>query len=248
MSFLIPRFQDILDILIIAFLIYQALLLMKKTGSYHVLYGFLVVLFIYSITALFKLRMVSELLNAVKNLWILIIVILFHPEIRELLSKINISSDMLAQNKRAKYKDFSSSLIDAISAMSFRRIGALIVLEKKKRLNEYISVGETIDSVLSLRLILSIFNTKSVLHDGAIIIRDGRIKAAKVILPLSKNSEYKLKYGTRHLAAIGISEVSDALAIVVSEQTGRVSIASDGVIQTDVAFEELMQIVTDATK
>jgi len=248
MNFLIPKFQDLIDIIIIAFLIYQSLLLMKKTSSYHILYGFLLILLLYSISAIFKLEMVSGILNSVKNLWIVIVVILFQSEIRELLSKINISSDFLQLNTKRNYKDFNSSLIDAVSAMSFRRIGALIVLERKKRLNEYINAGETIDSVMSLRLILSIFNTKSVLHDGAIIIRDGRIKAAKVVLPLSKNTDYKLKVGTRHLAAIGISEVSDAMAIVVSEQNGRVSIATDGVLQSDVAFEELMQIVSDATK
>ncbi|MFO7660656.1 MAG: diadenylate cyclase CdaA [Candidatus Cloacimonadaceae bacterium] len=248
MSFLIPQFKDIIDILIIGFLIYQALLLIRKTGNYTILYGLFFIVMIYSVAIILKLEMVSELLNAVKTLWIFVLVILFQPEIRQLFSKIHISSDLIQQHTKNTNRDFNSSLIDAISAMSFRRIGALIVLARKKKMNEYINAGEIIDSVLSLRLILSIFNTKSVLHDGAIIVRDGRIKAAKVVLPLSSNPQYKLKFGTRHLAAIGISEVTDALAIVVSEQTGRVSIASDGLIQTDVAFEELMQIVTDATK
>jgi diadenylate cyclase len=132
--------------------------------------------------------------------------------------------------------------------MAFRRIGALIVIEKKNRLNDLINSGEIIDSLISLRLILAIFSQKSVLHDGAIIVRNDRILAAKAVLPLTKNIGHMTKFGTRHLAAIGITEVSDALAIVVSEQTGRISIAVSGAIQTDVAFEELMQIITDASR
>lgn len=248
MSFMIPKFNDVIDIIIIAFLIYQGLLTIKRTGSYQILYGLLIILSIYFLIIILDLEMVSGLLNALKSLWILIIVILFQPEIREFLNKMNISSEFALKHRKNKNREFNGSLIDAISAMSFRRIGALIVIEKKNRLNEYISAGELIDSIVSLRLILSIFNTKSILHDGAIIIRNDRILAAKVVLPLSRNTEYKQKFGTRHLAAIGISEVSDALAIVVSEQTGRVSIASDGKIQTDVAFEELMQIISDASK
>jgi diadenylate cyclase len=132
--------------------------------------------------------------------------------------------------------------------MSFRKTGALIVLENKRKLNEYIQNSELIDSAISMRLILAIFNTKSVLHDGAIIIRGNRIMAAKVVLPLSKNSEFSRKFGTRHLAAIGITEVSDAIAIIVSEQTGQVSVAQSGAITVNIAFEELMQIISDAGK
>lgn len=132
--------------------------------------------------------------------------------------------------------------------MSFRKIGALIVLENKRKLHGYIYSGEPIDAIVSMRLILTIFNPKSVLHDGAIIIRDQRIMAAKVVLPLSKKAEYVRKFGTRHLAGIGITEISDAIAIIVSEQTGQVSVAKAGKIQTNVAFEELLQILTDVTK
>jgi diadenylate cyclase len=248
MTFLIPHFSDLLDIVIISVLIYQSLLIMRKTGSLNILYGFIAILTIYILTTLLNLHMVSGLVNNLKNLWILIIVILFQQEIRELLSHLNIYPELLTHRKKTDKKEFNSSLIDAISAMSFRKIGCIIVVENKKKLYEYMSAGEILDSVLSLRLILTIFNPKSVLHDGAIIIREDRIIAAKVVLPLSKNLDYKQKYGTRHLAAIGISEVTDALAIVVSEQSGRVSIARKGELQTDVAFEELMQIITDASR
>jgi diadenylate cyclase len=248
MSFLIPRFTDLVDIVILAFLIYQVLILFRKTGGYRVLFWFLVVVAIYIVAMYLKLEMLSSILGSVKNLWILVIVILFQQEIRDLLNKINLPPEFELKKIKAVNKDLSSILIDAVSAMSFRRIGALIVIERKKKLNELVNSGELIDSLLSLRLILSIFNTKSVLHDGAIVIRNDRIILAKAVLPLSKNNDFKHNFGTRHLAAIGITEISDAIAIVVSEQTGRISVARAGSIQTDVAFEELMQIVSDVSR
>ncbi|HPW25294.1 MAG TPA: DNA integrity scanning protein DisA nucleotide-binding domain protein, partial [Candidatus Syntrophosphaera thermopropionivorans] len=138
-------------------------------------------------------------------------------------------------------------LIDAISSLSFRKIGALIVIENRRKLTEYINNGEIIDAALSLRLVLTIFNPKSPLHDGAIIIRGDRIIAAKVVLPLSKNPEYIKHFGTRHLAGIGITEVSDAIAIIVSEQNSQISVAQNGKIKVNVAYEELLQILMDAT-
>jgi len=131
--------------------------------------------------------------------------------------------------------------------MSFRKTGALVVIENRRKLTEYINSGEIIDATLSLRLILTIFNPRSALHDGAIIIRGDRIMAAKVVLPLSKKSEYSKRFGTRHLAGIGITEISDAIAIIVSEQNSQISVARDGKIQVNVAYEELLQIITDAT-
>jgi len=247
LSFLLPGFNDIVDIIIIAFIIYQCLVILKKTSGYQFIYGFLILIIVLFLATILNLRMVSGLLSTLKNFWILILVILFQQEIRDVFSKLNISSNLFERKNLKNVKEFNSVLIDAISAMSFRRIGAIIVLEKKRQLTEYIKAGELIDSVLSLRLILSIFNTKSVLHDGAIVIRNNRIMAAKVVLPLSQNLEYKKKYGTRHLAAIGISEITDSLIIVISEQTGHVSIAQNGVLKSNIAFEELMQIIIDAT-
>jgi diadenylate cyclase len=138
--------------------------------------------------------------------------------------------------------------MDAISSMSFRKTGALIVIENKRKLNEYIHSGEIIDATMSLRLILTIFNPKSALHDGAIIIRGDRIMAAKVVLPLSRKPDYVKRFGTRHLAGIGITEISDAVAIIVSEQNSQISVARNGNISVNIAYEELLQIITDAVK
>jgi len=248
MEFLIPRFKDIVDILIIAFLIYQALLIVRKSGGYQVLWGLLFVVVLYILAVIFNLKMVSSLLSAIRNYWFIAVVILFQPELRSILARLNLPRELSKVFSKQEKSSLYTPLIDAVSSMSFRKIGALIVLENKRKLHEYIYSGEPIDAIVSMRLILTIFNPKSVLHDGAIIIRDQRIMAAKVVLPLSKKAEYVRKFGTRHLAGIGITEISDAIAIIVSEQTGQISVAKAGKIQTNVAFEELLQILTDVTK
>ncbi|MCB5252564.1 MAG: diadenylate cyclase CdaA [Candidatus Cloacimonadaceae bacterium] len=248
MEFLIPQFKDIIDILIIAFLIYQSLLIIRKSGGYQVLWGLLFLLILYVLASIFELQILTALLSGIRTYWILAIVILFQPELRTILTKLNLAKELKSVFARGEKSSIYTPLIDAVSSMSFRKTGALIVLENKTKLTEYIQKGEQIDANISMRLILTIFNNKTVLHDGAIIIRGNRIMSAKVVLPLSQNSEYSRKFGTRHLAGIGITEVSDSIAIIVSEQTGQVSVAQGGHITVDIAFEELMQIITDASK
>jgi len=248
MDFLIPRFKDIVDILLIAFLIYESLFIVRRSGGYQVLWGLLFIFMLYFLAVVFDLKVVSSLLGTIRNYWIIALVILFQPELRSLLARFNLSRELGDAFRKQEKSSLYSPIIDAVSSMSFRKIGALIVLEHKRKLHEYIHSGEPLDATVSMRLILTIFNPKSVLHDGAIIIRDERLMAAKVVLPLSKKPEYVRKFGTRHLAGIGITELSDAIAIIVSEQSGQVSVAKGGSIQTDVAFEELMQILTDAIK
>lgn len=248
MGFLIPRFKDIVDILLIAFLIYQALTIVRRSGGYQILWGLLILFFLYFVSVVFDLKMLSSVLNSIRTFWILALIILFQPELRSILARLNISRELGLNFKKRESNSIYMPMIDAVSSMSFRKTGALIVMENKRKLNEYIQSGEVVDAVLSLRLILTIFNPKSALHDGAIIVRGDRIMAAKVVLPLSKKPEYMRRFGTRHLAGIGITELTDALAIIVSEQNSQISVAQGGIIQTDVAFEELMQILTDAFK
>ncbi len=248
MEFLIPKFKDIIDILIIAFLIYQSLLIIRKSGGYQVLWGLLFLLALYFVASIFELQILSSLLSGIKTYWIMAIVILFQPELRTILTKLNLAKELRSVFGKGEKSSIYTPLIDAVSSMSFRKTGALIVLENRTKLSEYIQKGELIEANISMRLILTIFNTKSVLHDGAIIIRGNRIMSAKVVLPLSQKSEYSRKFGTRHLAGIGITEATDAIAIIVSEQTGQVSVTQGGHITTDIAFEELMQIITDASK
>jgi diadenylate cyclase len=244
MNWLIPQFRDIIDILLIAFLIYQALFIVRKNGNYQLFGGILLLLTLYVIASLAELKMLSQLLGGIRDYWVLGLLIIFQPEIRTFLARFRISQD-LGIFRKTDNTSVSTILVDAVSSMSFRKTGALIVVENNRRLNEFIQNGEPLDANISLRLILTIFNPRSSLHDGAIIIRGNRILAAKVVLPLSKKSEHQKRFGTRHLAGIGITELTDATAIIVSEQTGQVSVARDGQIRTNIAFEELMQIVSD---
>ncbi|HOH96900.1 MAG TPA: diadenylate cyclase CdaA [Candidatus Cloacimonadota bacterium] len=247
MGFLIPRFKDLVDILIIAFLIYQSLLIIRRSGGVQVLWGLIFLLFLYFLAGIFELTILSSLLSGIRNYWILAIVILFQPEIRSLLAGLNLTKELQTAFRKKEKTSIYTTLVDAVSSLSFRKTGALIVLEKKRRLTEYIQSSEFLDAKISMRLLLAIFNTKGVLHDGAVIIRGDRIMAAKVVLPLTKRPDYVSRFGTRHQAGIGITETTDAIAIIVSEQNGQISVARGGQINTNVIFEELMQIISDAS-
>ena len=246
MSFLIPKFTDIIDIILVAFLIYRLILLSQKTGSYQILIGLGLVLVFYFVASILNLEMISSFLKVLKDYWVIVFIILFQPEIRSLFTRMAREHDLRLLFKDTK-KSVYTSLLNAISIMSFRKIGALILIENQRKLNEYVETGEVIDSQISLKLILTIFNQKTILHDGAIIIRKDRILAAKVVLPLSENIVYTKKLGTRHLAAVGVTEKSDAFAIVVSEETGRISVAKNGEIITNISIDELAQRIKDET-
>ncbi|MFC1897938.1 diadenylate cyclase CdaA [Candidatus Cloacimonadota bacterium] len=246
MEILIPKFTDILDILIIAFILYRLVILLKKAGGYQVIIGLLVAVIIYFTATLLELNMVTSLLGIIKDYWIVVFIILFQQEIRSLFARAAHSHDLRSLFKSAK-KSVHSPLLNAVSIMAFRRIGALIVIENNRNLNDYIESGEMIDAKISVKLLLTIFNNKTILHDGAAIIRDDRILSVKVVLPLSENVEYTQKHGTRHLAAIGITETTDALVVVVSEETGRISVAKGGELITDLTIDELSQRIKDET-
>jgi diadenylate cyclase len=246
MKFLIPGLNDIIDIILVSIILYEVFLITKRTGGYQILFGLVVIFLLYYVAAMFNLEMMSAILRTLKNVWVLAIIILFQPELRSMLSKIHLSKSLGAIFKK-KETFFYCQLMDAISSMSFRKMGALIVIELTHPLDRFIDKAEVIDAAISVRLLLSIFTSGSILHDGAVIIRGERILAAKAVLPLSSKEEYLKRYGMRHMAAVGISEITDAFAIVVSEETGKVSIAQHGVLIPNVPFEELMQRIADAT-
>jgi diadenylate cyclase len=246
MEILIPKFTDILDILIIAFILYRLVILLKKAGGYQVLIGLIVAVIIYFTATLLELNMVTSLLGIIKNYWVILFIILFQQEIRSLFARAAHNHDLRSLFTNAK-KSVHSPLLNAVSIMSFRRIGALVVIENNRNLNDYIELGEYIDAQISVKLLLTIFNNKTILHDGAAIIRNDRIMSVKVVLPLSENVEYTQKHGTRHLAAIGLTESTDALVVVVSEETGRISVAKNGELITDLTIDELSQRIKDET-
>ena len=246
MSILIPRITDIIDILIVAYLLYRLILLLKKAGGFQILIGIVAALIIYFTASILNLNMVSSILRVFKDYWVIVFIILFQQEIRNLFARLAQSHNLKSLFSDAK-KSVFSPLLNAVSIMSFRKIGALIVIENSRKLNDFIESGEIIDAQVSVKLLLTIFNNKTILHDGAVVIRNNRILAVKVVLPLSENVEYTQKLGTRHLAAVGITEGTDAFVIVVSEETGRISVARNGELFPGLSIDELSQRIKDET-
>lgn len=248
MSFLLPQLNDVIDIALLSIIIYYIILLLsKKAGGVSLIFGALIAIVIYFVSSFFELSLINSIFRSLKNYWLIIFVIIFQKELKNALIKFGQRGGfkrLLKENKKSYYH----TLINTVSVLAFRKIGALIVIERNNKLTDYISSGEIIDADISNKLILTIFNKNTILHDGALVIRKNRIYAVKVVLPLSQNVEYVKQLGTRHLAAVGLSESTDAVVIVVSEETGKISFAINGNLFRGLSVEELRQRVIDATK
>ncbi|MCK4957531.1 MAG: diadenylate cyclase CdaA [Candidatus Cloacimonetes bacterium] len=246
MNFLIPKITDIIDVLLVAFLLYRLVLLLRKTGGIQILLGLGAVLILYFTVSMLDLNLMKALLQGLRDYWPLAFIIIFQQEIRGMFARMAHNHDFQSIFKDSK-KSVYANLLNAVAIMSFRKVGALIVFENSRKLDEYIESGEIIDAHITVKLLLTIFNSKTILHDGAVIIRNNRIYACKVVLPLSERVEFKQKLGTRHLAALGVSEETDAFAVIVSEETGKISIAQSGEIVTGISQDELSQRIKDGT-
>ncbi len=247
MSFLIPGFTDVIDIFFVAFLIYKIIIIFKERGGFQILIGLVGVIFLYFLSTILNLNMTSSFFRFLKDYWVIAFLVLFQSEIRAFLNNLIKNSNIIFSFKqKEKLQQVYYELLSAIKIMSFKRIGALIVIERNQKLDEFIEEKAIIvDARISQKLLLTIFNKKTLMHDGAVIIRNNRIYAAKVILPNSENIELKKKHGTRHLAGLGIAEKTDSFVIIVSEETGKVSIAEDGKLESDVSYDYLSQKLKD---
>jgi len=247
MNFLIPNFADVLDIIILAIIIYSIIKVTGRSTGIELLSVIFMCLILFFIASVYELRMMTAVLRGLQSYWFLIIIIIYQAEIKNYFTEISKHRGFLSMIKKPVKISFGP-LLQSISFFSDHRLGALLVFEKNQKLDEYLINGEILDAKLSTKLLLSIFNTSNLFHDGAVIIRNDRIYAAKVVLPLSKNEEFRKSFGTRHLAAIGITEVTDAFCVVVSEQSGQISFTKEKEINSDLSIEELLQILTDETK
>ena len=234
------KLVDLLDILIIAFLIYQLLGIVNRTRAGQLAKGALIVLAVYLVANILNMRTVTWLLNSLLQVGLLTLVVLFQPEIRRALERMG-QTDQWAYRffNKSRYNDTSlkgawrSAIIaicDAAERFSETKTGALIVLERNTNLSEIVRTGTPVNSAVNLEVLGTIFYEGTPLHDGAAIIENGRIKAAGCVLPLSNNLDLGKDMGTRHRACLGIAENSDAIAIVVSEETGIISMAKNGVL------------------
>jgi len=237
---------DVIDILIIAFLIYRVLSFMQRTGASTVMRGLLLLLVVAWLANYFNMNILSYLLSQVAQMGIIVIVILFQPEIRKLFEKVGTSSIETIFRRRNKFENMVETLEmiqTACYAMSKSKTGAIIVFERMVGLNDFSGTGVKIDANVTPELILSIFYENTPLHDGALIIRDYKVLAAACVLPLTTNYNIAKDLGMRHKAAVGLSERSDAVIIIVSEQTGAISVASDGMLKRNLDNETFEQLI-----
>lgn len=245
---------DLLDILIVSFLIYEIIILARKTRAAQLTKGILLLVVVSFVANNLQMRVLSDILSAVLQFGVLAVVVIFQPEIRRVLEQIGhsqiISLDMFRQRSNSEERRLRTSraiavVCDATEQMSASRTGALIVFERKSNLSEVMASGTAINADVSVELLNTIFYEGTLLHDGAVIIRDGRVHSAACVLPLSANLEISKEMGTRHRAALGMSENSDAVAVVVSEESGIVSLAKNGVLIRRLDRAALYKILTD---
>jgi len=225
------RWADAIDIIIIAVLIYQLILLTKETRAYQVLKGVGMIFLAALVSDAVGLVSISWLLNSLLSVGVILAVVLFQPEIRRALEHIGrgkLFSKEVLGSLMGESKEAVNEMHQAITSLARRRVGALIVVERRTGLGDIINTGTAIEGLISAPLIENVFEPNTPLHDGAMIIRDGRIVAAACILPLAEDIAVSRELGTRHRAALGVSSVSDSVTIVVSEETGVISVARDG--------------------
>lgn len=242
---------DVLDIMAVSFIVYNLIKIMRETRAEQLVKGILILVVAFFISGIFKLRMLNTMFNSFFQFSVLAVLIMFQPELRSALEHIgrskiakywnNLSGGReVEEEKIRKTKLGINCVVEAASSFQKSKTGALIVFERQTKLGDIIDTGTIINAAPSVPMIGNIFFNKAPLHDGAMIVRDGVLYAAGCILPLTKdNSSVSVDLGTRHRAALGISENSDAVTVVVSEETGTISIALGGVITRNYTRETL---------
>ena len=234
------QFKDAVDIIIVAFLIYGVVKLVRETRAGQLVKGLFLLVILFIISSYFNLVMVSHVLAYFFQFAFVAILIVFQPEIRKALEQVgrnNVGQSIAAvvtgrdrSYDRAQIRKAINAVVDGVGILQQLKMGALIVFERKTKLGDIIETGTQINCEPSGQIVGNIFFNKAPLHDGAMIIRDGMIHAAGCILPLTKNTSVSAELGTRHRAALGVSEESDAVVVVVSEETGQISVAVNGVL------------------
>ena len=245
------RLKDAVDILAIGLGIFYLIKLLKETRAVQVVKGIFVLIMLYGIANICEFTMLTSMLNKFFEFAVLVLFILFQPELRKMLEQIgrsnytyrhlrSVFADQSSEEQITKQKKNIAIFVDSIVKLSEKKTGALIVFERRSRLGDIATTGTIIGAIPSEMLIGNIFYNKAPLHDGAMIVREGSIYAAGCILPLTKNEGVDDNLGTRHRAALGMSEESDAVVLVVSEETGSISIALNGMLERDYTREKLL--------
>lgn len=245
---------DILDVLLVAFVIYSAIKLIRETSALQLAKGFVLLVLMYAVVYFLHMQVSTYMFSMFFSNILLVLVIIFSPEIRHALESVGRSSVSnfnflgLKNSEELRRQEEQVKMVNAVTKacadMSDKKIGALMVFEKESILGEIIHTGTPVDAEISAELIGNIFYPKAPLHDGAAVIRGARVAAAGCILPLTKNNDVSSELGTRHRAAIGMSEQTDALVVVVSEETGGISVAQKGNLRRDLSSGDLRELLT----
>ena len=240
--------SDIIDILVVSFLIYTVLRLVRSSSAARVAWTVLVLLIATWLTSVFDLYACNWILNKILELGFISLVVIFQPEIRRAMERFG-GKFFLNLVDPASKKSVEESAIEAtVSAceiMSKERVGVLLIFERSVSLEEYFKTGTLIDAKVTEQLLRNLFFPKASLHDGAVIVRGGRIAAAGCVMPLSENTHLSSDLGTRHRAGIGTSEVSDAVVVIVSEETGTISVAIGGMLKRHLAPQTLENLLSN---
>ena len=248
-SFIEIRVLDVIDVLLVAYLMYQVYMLIRGTVAMNIFIGILLFYLLWIIVRALDMQLLGSILGQIIGVGVIALIIVFQQEIRRFL--IYIGNQYFSRNPLSLQRVIPinitpqpkvkiKSIIKAVINMAKSKTGALVVIARKSELTVYAETGDSLNAETSSRLIESIFNKDSPLHDGALIINGDRIVAARCVLPISENLNLPPNYGLRHRAALGLSENTDSLTIIVSEQTGKISLAESGKLLTEVGVKELM--------
>ncbi len=241
--------MDIVDILVVAFIIYKVMLLIRSTSTARVARSILLLLVMTWLTDVVHMYALNWILTKIIEVGVIALVIVFQPELRRVLERFGGKNILLSFTDSSANRSAEASTIEATvqacEIMARERVGVLLVFERQTSLDEYFKTGTLIDAKVTDQLLRNLFFKNSPLHDGAVIIRHGRVAAAGCVLPLSENTHLSSDLGTRHRAGIGMSEASDAVVVIVSEETGTISVAIGGMLKRHLAPQTLEKLLTN---
>lgn len=239
--------NDVIDIAIVAYIFYKIFMFIKDTRAEQVFKGIILLLLVTSLSEAFKLHTLNWILLRALDLGFIAALIIFQPELRaglEYIGRTNFNFFLKGNNISDENLNYTiEEIVEALYSLSRQKIGALIIMERQTKIGEIINTGTGIDGEISRQLLINIFIPNTPLHDGAVVIRESKVKAAACFLPLTESKDLSKDLGTRHRAAIGVSEISDCISLIVSEETGDVSIAKSGKLYRNVSKERMTNIL-----
>ncbi|ACI20300.1 MULTISPECIES: diadenylate cyclase CdaA [Thermodesulfovibrio] len=238
------RWQDLIDIIIVSYIIYKIFILVKGTRAARMLIGVGVLLALSLLSRFLELYTLDWLIQSFWTQIVIVLIILFQPEIRKALAQMG-ETPLFHRFSSAEEMKTIEEIVKASQSLANKKIGALIVFERDVSLAEYIEIGVPLDAKVTKELLMSIFHPTSPIHDGAVIIKGNKVLAAGCFLPIKLGADLSKTYGTRHRAALGITEETDAVAVIISEETGAISLAVHGQLESNLDMEKLRQRLTN---